>query len=129
MRGRGCARGRGPLRGARPGDRAWRVPRRAAAAVLPGPLRRDRCAPRGGPDGGSAEEAWDTYTRVLAAWQAGETGVRFPGGEDCAELCARLRRALAAVARGAGDTRSLVVAHGANLRAALPGLAGEPDPG
>ncbi len=80
-------------------------------------------------DGRSDEEAWDTYTRVLAAWQAGETGVSFPGGENCAELCARLRRALAAVARGAGDTRSLVVAHGANLRAALPGLAGEPDPG
>jgi len=80
-------------------------------------------------DGRSDEEAWDTYTRVLAAWQAGETGISFPSGENCAELCARLRRALAAVARGAGDTRSLVVAHGANLRAALPGLAGEPDPG
>lgn len=83
----------------------------------------------GGLDGRSDERAWDTYARVLAAWRAGETEVRFPGGEDCAELCARLRRALAAAARSAGDRRSLLVAHGANLRAALPGLAGEPDPG
>jgi probable phosphoglycerate mutase len=80
-------------------------------------------------DGRSDEQAWDAYTRVLAAWKAGETEVRFPAGEDCAELCARLRRALGMVARGAGGMRSLVVAHGANLRAALPGLAGEPDPG
>ena len=83
----------------------------------------------GGLDGRSDERAWDTYARVLAAWKAGETEVKFPGGEDHAELCARLRRALAAVARSAGDRRSLLVAHGANLRAALPGLAGEPDPG
>ena len=83
----------------------------------------------GGLDGRSDERAWDTYARVLAAWRAGETEVRFPGGEDYAELCARLRRALAAAVRSAGDGRSLLVAHGANLRAALPGLAGEPDPG
>ena len=76
----------------------------------------------GGLDGRSDERAWDTYARVLAAWKAGETEVRFPGGEDHAELCPRLRRALAAVARSAGDRRSLLVAHGANLRAALPGL-------
>jgi broad specificity phosphatase PhoE len=74
----------------------------------------------GGLDGRSDERGWDTYARVLAAWRAGETEVRFPGGEDCAELCARLRRALAAAARSAGDRRSLLVAHGANLRAALP---------
>ena len=80
-------------------------------------------------DGRSDEEAWDTYARVIAAWKAGETEVRFPGGEDCAELCARLRRALAAAARSAGDRRSLLVAHGANLRAALPGLAGRAGPG
>jgi probable phosphoglycerate mutase len=80
-------------------------------------------------DGRSDPRAWDTYTRVLAAWRAGETRARFPGGEDRDELCARLRRALTAVARGAGEARSLVVAHGANLRAALPGLASEPDPG
>jgi len=86
-------------------------------------------------DGRSDAGAWDTYTRVLAAWRAGDTRARFPGGEDRDELCARLRRALAEVARGAagtrgaGGARSLVVAHGASLRAALPGLAGAPDPG
>lgn len=80
-------------------------------------------------DGRSDAGSWDTYTRVITAWRAGDTGARFPGGEDCAELCARIRRALTAVARAAGDSRSLLVAHGANLRAALPGLAGQPDPG
>ncbi len=80
-------------------------------------------------DGRSDPEDWDTYTRVLRAWRAGEAGTRFPGGEDRDELCARLGRALAAVARRAGEVTSLVVAHGANLRAAVPGLAGEPDPG
>jgi broad specificity phosphatase PhoE len=80
-------------------------------------------------DGRSDAEAWATYTEVLAAWQAGDAAARFPGGEDRDELCARLRRALAAVARGAGTRTSIVVAHGASLRAALPGLAGQADPG
>jgi len=80
-------------------------------------------------DGCSDAQAWDTYAQVLAAWKAGQTRVRFPGGEDCAELGARLRHALAAVASGATGGRPLIVAHGANLRAALPGLTGQPDPG
>jgi broad specificity phosphatase PhoE len=107
-------------------------------------------------DGRSDGRSWDTYAGVLAAWRAGRSRARFPGGENCDELCARLRRALAAVARGAqagspavareaqaqaqaqaespavargAEARSLVVAHGASLRAALPCLAGEPDPG
>ena len=73
--------------------------------------------------------AWECYGQVLAAWRKGDSEARFPGGEDCNELCARLRRALMAVARRASAARSLVVAHGASLRAALPGLAGQPDPG
>jgi broad specificity phosphatase PhoE len=80
-------------------------------------------------DGRSDAGSWDVYTQVMAAWQAGEAGARFPGGEDGAELCARIRRGLGTVARAAGDTRSLVVAHGANIRAALPGLTGGRDPG
>lgn len=80
-------------------------------------------------DGRSDAQAWDAYTRVLSAWKAGHVEARFPGGEDCAELCARLCRALATVARNCPDGRALIVAHGANLRAALPGLTGEPDPG
>jgi broad specificity phosphatase PhoE len=79
-------------------------------------------------DGRSDARSWAIYTRVLAAWRAGHTRARFPGGENCDELCARLRQALTAVARGAG-ARPLIVAHGASLRAALPGLAGAPDPG
>jgi broad specificity phosphatase PhoE len=92
-------------------------------------------------DGRSDAEAWEIYAAVLAAWRAGDTLARFPGGENRDELCARLLRALTVVARsavagpplvladGAVAERSLVVAHGANLRAALPCLAGEPDPG
>jgi broad specificity phosphatase PhoE len=80
-------------------------------------------------DGRSDDQAWDIYREVLAAWKAGETRARFPAGEDCDELCARLGRALAAVARGSGGVTSLVVAHGASLRAAIPGLTGQPDPG
>jgi broad specificity phosphatase PhoE len=104
-------------------------------------------------DGRSDARAWEIYAAVLEAWRAGDTQARFPGGENRDELCARLRRALTAVARGAAagrspaaahggedgrpptlahggeEGRSLVVAHGANLRAALPCLAGEPDPG
>lgn len=80
-------------------------------------------------DGRNDGQAWDSYSRVLAAWRAGDSWVRFPGGEDRSELCARLRRALSAVACEAGDATALVVAHGANLRAALPGLTGDPDPG
>ena len=80
-------------------------------------------------DGRSDAQAWEIYTAVLAAWRAGDTHARFPGGENRDELCARLLRALTAVARSAAAERALVVAHGANLRAALPCLAGEPDPG
>ena len=80
-------------------------------------------------DGRSDAEAWEIYAAVLAAWRAGDTLARFPGGENRDELCARLLRALTVVARSAPAERSLVVAHGANLRAALPCLAGEPDPG
>lgn len=79
-------------------------------------------------DGRSDDEAWRIYWQVLAAWQAGDTGARFPGGEDWHTLCARLRRALTAVARESGGARSLVVAHGGNLRAAMPGLTGDPVP-
>src|SRR5580704_12076316 len=92
-------------------------------------------------DGRSDAEAWEIYAAVLAAWRAGDTQARFPGGENRDELCARLVGALTVVARStaaghppvladsAVPERSLVVAHGANLRAALPCLAGEPDPG
>jgi broad specificity phosphatase PhoE len=53
---------------------------------------------------------------------------RFPGGEDCTGLAARLRAAFTAMT-GAGDDQVPVVAHGANIRAALPLLAAVPDPG
>ncbi len=70
-------------------------------------------------DGRSDPDAWQVYDRVLAAWRAGSADVRFPGGENCRELCARLLRALCQLADAdvpAGQA-SLVVAHGASLRA------------
>ncbi len=80
-------------------------------------------------DGRSDAHAWRTYHQVLAAWRAGRTHVRFPGGEDRKELCTRLRRALLAIAHRSAGTTSLVVAHGGSLRAALPCLAAKADPG
>ncbi len=80
-------------------------------------------------DGRSDTQAWDSYHQVLAAWRAGHTQVRFPAGEDAAELCGRLQRALSLVALSCRGSIALVVAHGASLRAAIPGLTGLPDPG
>jgi broad specificity phosphatase PhoE len=80
-------------------------------------------------DGRSDPAAWDIYAAVLAAWRQGDTQARFPGGENCDELCARLRRALVTAARTSPAAATLIVAHGASLRAALPGLTGRPDPG
>jgi broad specificity phosphatase PhoE len=86
-------------------------------------------------DGRSDAQAWQTYSAVVEAWRAGDLGARFPGGEDCDELCRRLLRALVTVvglpasSRSASRARTLVVAHGGALRAAVPSLTGEPDPG
>jgi broad specificity phosphatase PhoE len=80
-------------------------------------------------DGRSDPQAWATYNAVLAAWTASQSRARFPGGEDYAELCARLRHAMVTVASGPGQRISLIVAHGASLRAALPALTGMADPG
>lgn len=80
-------------------------------------------------DGRSDDEAWQVYERVLAAWREGEPDARFPGGESRPDLCARVRRGLRRVAEAAGDRTAVVVAHGAAVRAALPDLAGVPDPG
>jgi probable phosphoglycerate mutase len=80
-------------------------------------------------DGRSDSNAWHTYHQVLAAWRSGAPHVRFPGGENRDELCSRLRSALLTIARRSAGETSLVVAHGAGLRAALPCLAGAADPG
>ena len=78
-------------------------------------------------DGRNDARSWDTYNSVLDAWRHGDYAARFPGGEDCAGLAARLRAAFTAIT-GPGDDQVLVVAHGANIRAALPLLAAVPDP-
>ncbi|RJQ81208.1 histidine phosphatase family protein [Pseudonocardiaceae bacterium YIM PH 21723] len=80
-------------------------------------------------DGRNDQQAWAVYNAVLRSWRDGDRTARFPGGEDCHELVARLRTALATVTSDAGTGPALVVAHGANIRAALPTMTGSPDPG
>jgi broad specificity phosphatase PhoE len=83
----------------------------------------------GSVDGRSDDAAWAVYDDVLDRWRRGDAAARFPGGEDLRELTARLAAALTQVAAAGGDGPALVVAHGANLRAALPLLTGAADPG
>jgi broad specificity phosphatase PhoE len=79
-------------------------------------------------DGRSDTAAWQTYDAILASWRGGQADQRFPGGESGSELADRMRRALRTVAGlTAGD--AIVVAHGASIRAAVPALTGQPDPG
>ena len=78
-------------------------------------------------DGRTDPDAWSIY-RGSSRHGAAATSSPFPGRRGRDELAARLRRALAAVGPGRGPRRALVVAHGANLRAALPLLTGLPDP-
>lgn len=80
-------------------------------------------------DGRSDDQAWDTYAEVLGAWKAGQAHVRFPGGEDLNELRERIWQAMLTVAHSCRGGRAVIVAHGANLRAALPSLTSAPDPG
>lgn len=83
----------------------------------------------GGPDGRGDSASWQLYESVLESWRQGQCERRFPRGEDLHELCARLDASLPQVARAAHGCAAVVVAHGANLRAALPGLAGVDDLG
>jgi broad specificity phosphatase PhoE len=80
-------------------------------------------------DGRSDATAWQTYDAVLAAWRSGRADVRFPGGESLDELATRLRTGIERIVDGPDEAPRLVIAHGANLRAALPILAGVADPG
>jgi broad specificity phosphatase PhoE len=80
-------------------------------------------------DGRADDCAWRVYEAALAAWRSGQLSHRFPGGESGDELAARTRRALRGIAASAGDTDAVVIAHGASIRAAVPALTGQPDPG
>jgi broad specificity phosphatase PhoE len=83
----------------------------------------------GGLDGRSDDTAWHIYTAVLDAWRSGKLGHRFPAGESGHELADRTGRALREIAERAGTDDAIVIAHGASIRAALPALTGQPDPG
>ncbi len=80
-------------------------------------------------DGRNDDSAWQVYEATLARWRSGQLGQRFCGGESGYELVARIGRALRAVASRAGPDDAVVVAHGASIRAAVPALTGQPDPG
>jgi probable phosphoglycerate mutase len=79
-------------------------------------------------DGRNDATAWATYDEVLADWRHGNLNRRFPGGENGHELTARISSALHRLASASAGP-ILIVAHGANLRAAIPPLTGTPDPG
>jgi probable phosphoglycerate mutase len=79
-------------------------------------------------DGRRDAAGWQLYQDVLAAWVRGDLDARLPDGENGHELVARVRRGLVdAAGLGAGAT-VLAVAHGGNLRAALPWMTGGSDP-
>lgn len=80
-------------------------------------------------DGRNDDSAWHVYQVILAAWRSGQLGRRFPAGESGYELATRIGRALRAVADEAGAGHAVVVAHGASIRAAVPALTGQPEPG
>jgi broad specificity phosphatase PhoE len=80
-------------------------------------------------DGRADDGAWRVYEATLAAWRSGQLSQRFPGGESGDELAARTRRALLGIAAQAGSADAVVIAHGASIRAAVPALTGQPDPG
>ncbi|HEY2553537.1 MAG TPA: histidine phosphatase family protein [Streptosporangiaceae bacterium] len=80
-------------------------------------------------DGRADDGAWRVYEATLAAWRSGQLSQRFPGGESGDELAARIRRALLGIAARSGSADAVVIAHGASIRAALPTLTGQPDPG
>jgi broad specificity phosphatase PhoE len=80
-------------------------------------------------DGRGDPAAWAAYEAVLRGWRSGRLEIRFPGGESLSELCARLQRGLTMVASRAVTGQAIVIAHGGNLRAALPTLANVADPG
>lgn len=74
-------------------------------------------------DGRSDAQAWVIYDSVLTDWRHGKPARRFPGGENNHELEQRLAKALGHIAGHTSGRTAVVVAHGANVRAALPGLA------
>jgi broad specificity phosphatase PhoE len=79
-------------------------------------------------DGRNDAAAWRCYDAILTDWRGGRLDRRFPGGESGHELADRIRRALHAVS-GQTSGNAIVIAHGASIRAAVPALTGQPDPG
>lgn len=69
-------------------------------------------------DGRNDAEAWSVYSSVLTDWTNGHHDRRFPGGEDWHQLRSRLGAALGQIARATRGGTAVVIAHGANLRAA-----------
>jgi broad specificity phosphatase PhoE len=65
------------------------------------------------------DEIWAFHDGIFDAWFAGDTTVRFPDGEDQAELLARMRAGLLHVAQHHPDDDVVVVAHGGILMASI----------
>jgi broad specificity phosphatase PhoE len=73
-------------------------------------------------EGRNDEQAWELYLEVAYAWQAGDFGRAYPGGEDFRRVLARLRAALTRALDHPPGSRVLVVAHDGLIRVALPAL-------
>jgi broad specificity phosphatase PhoE len=72
---------------------------------------------RGSWEGQSVVHLAETSPALHAAFEAGDTGFAFPGGESLLHQVERTRRALDVVA--SGPAPALVVAHAGTIRAAL----------
>ena len=70
---------------------------------------------------------WEKHNQVIAAWDRGEIGVRFPGGENSLELRARFDLALHQILDGRHDQQIIAVGHGGQFTFALPQLCPQVD--
>src|SRR6185312_9869704 len=65
------------------------------------------------------DEIWAFHDGIFDAWFAGDPTVRFPEGEDHADLLARMRAGMLHVAQEHPDEAAVVVAHGGILMATI----------
>ena len=76
-------------------------------------------------EGRTYEEIAASMPELYSEWMSNPTGVRFPGGENYAELEARALRAVAS-ARAEFDGTVVAVTHGGVVRAVLSDVLGVP---
>lgn len=63
--------------------------------------------------------SWRLHDEIMAAWQAGQHEVAFPGGENYHTLRARLQRALTTIVHAHPAQTVIVVAHGGTINTSV----------